>query len=378
MSSADPPPAPDYSGVAAASEKSAQLSYDMAMKQFDFYKQQYDENKEVSDVVIDKMLGSLDKSEARADEQYARYQETFQPLEDQLAQEAQDYASPEKMEKEAGKAEADVAQQMEQARQTAQQKLEQYGVDPSETRQGALDLQSRVAEAAAQASAGNQARDRVENTGRALRSEAINVGKGFPGQTAAFTGLSQQAGNQAVNTGLATTASGVQSMGSPTSWQGLGNQAVGQWGNILHQGYEDEMSGYKAEQSSSSGFGSLLGAGMGLASKFLTLEEGSEIPPTQAAPPPRQQAIPLSETGRGIPAAMSPSGGQQVDDVPAQVNGGPPAALNAGEFVVPKDVVNWKGEEWLQKEIMKARKSMTGQQGERPAQAQAIPVSAAA
>ena len=64
----------------------------------------------------------------------ARYESVFQPLEEQLAAEAQDYSTPERMEVEAGKAEADVAAQFGQARQTAQDRLESFGVDPSQIR----------------------------------------------------------------------------------------------------------------------------------------------------------------------------------------------------------------------------------------------------
>jgi hypothetical protein len=33
----------------------------------------------------------------------------------------------------------------------------------------------------------------------------------------------------------------------------------------------------------------------------------------------------------------------------------PKAAINAGEFIFPKDVVQWRGEEWMQKQVAKAR-----------------------
>ena len=45
-----------------------------------------------------------------------------------------------------------------------------------------------------------------------------------------------------------------------------------------------------------------------------------------------------------------------------------PARLNAGEFVIPEDVTRWMGEKGLQQVILKARKEMTGENGERPAQ----------
>lgn len=253
------PAPPDYGPLVAASEKSAQYSYDLAQRQQDWAEKTYADNKEVSDIVIDRALGALDKQQADADRARSRYQELFEPLEEQLAYDAETYASAERQEFEAGKAEADVAAQFEQARDTAAQRLEGYGVDPSQTRQGALDLGTRIAEAAAQSSAGNQARTQTENIGRALRSEAINVGRGYPGQIQASMGGAGAAGTQAANTGLATTASGAQTMGTGQGWQGLGNQSVAGWGNILNQGYQNQLAQFEGNQNSSSGWGSLLG-----------------------------------------------------------------------------------------------------------------------
>ena len=235
----DPPAAPDYSALAKASERSADYAYQLAKEQQAWAKEVYGENKLTSDIVIDKALGALDRQEADAARDRARYEAIYQPLEEQLAYDAENYASAEEQEYQAGRAEADVANQFEQARQTAQERLEQYGVDPSQTRAGALDLGSRLAEAAGQASAGNQTRQAVKDRGMALRSEAINVGRGYPAQIGASTAGAGAAGNQAVNTGLATTASGAQTMGTGGGWQGLGNQAIGQWGQILNAGFQN-------------------------------------------------------------------------------------------------------------------------------------------
>lgn len=346
------PAAPDYSELAAASEQSAKYSYELAKRQQDWAEKTYTENKGTSDLVIDKALGALDRQEEWAIKDRARYESVFQPLEEQLAKDAEDYSTPERQEVEAGKAEADVAAQFGQARQAAQDRLESFGVDPSQTRSGALDLGTRVAEAAAQASAGNQARTQTENIGRALRSEAINVGKGYPAQALAAQAGSSGAGNQAANTGLATTASGANTMGTGQSWQGMGNQSIGTWGNILNTGFSNQMDKYKANQESSSGWGSALGMLGGIATSFLA--EGG--------------AIPDPEEGMPIPAEASPSGGAIPDDIPAEIEGGMPARLNAGEFVVPQDVVKWLGEKGMQQVILKARKEMTGSNGERPAQ----------
>lgn len=336
------PDPPDYSQLAAASEKSAQYAYEIAKRQQDWAEKVYNENKGISDQVIGKAMDALDKQTADADLARQRYKDLYQPLEDSLVKDAQDYNSSQRQETEAGKAEADVAAQFNSARQAAQDRLEAYGVDPSQTRSGALDLGTRVAEAAAQASAGNQARDNVEKTGMALRSEAVNVGRGYPGQIATSMAGAGNSGNQAVNTGLATTASGAQTMGTGAGWQGLGNSAIGTWGDVLNTGYNNQLDAWKANQQASSGWGSALGLVGGLFTGF--------------------------EDGGIIPEEASPSGGAMTDDVPAQTDSGQPVRVNAGEFVIPEDVVKWMGEKGMQQLVMKARKEMEGGNGERPAQ----------
>lgn len=349
----DPPEAPDYSKIAAASEKSAEYSFQLGKDQLAWAKEQFAQNKEVSDAVVDAALGRQEVSDQQAASDRARYEQIFQPLEEQLAYDAENYASPARKEAAAGRAEADVAQQFQQARTSASQKLEQFGVDPSQTRQGALDLQSRVAEAAAQAGAGNTARNSLDAQQLALRSEAINVGKGYPGQIAGQYGTALNSGNQAVNSGLATTASGANTMGTGQSWQQLGNQGLGVWGGTLNQGFQNQLSSWQANQSNSSGIGSILGTGLGIATKFIPgFAEGGAVDP--GAGPPPTSAIPVP-----VPPGASPSGGAATDDVPAQ--------LTAGEFVFPRDVMQWKGAEWAQKEIMKARKAMSNGE-EAPAQ----------
>jgi len=59
--------------------------------------------------------------------------------------------------------------------------------------------------------------------------------------------------------------------------------------------------------------------------------------------------------GAFVPPQLSPTGGAVTDDVPAVTNQGARVQLNAGEFVLPKDVTAWKGKEFFQKLIDKAR-----------------------
>lgn len=351
MSSAPTPP--NYQPLFDLAQQGTNYSWLLSKDNQDLFNKTYSKNVKIGDIVIDKALGEMDKSIADSDRARARYQGIYEPLEEQQAYRAQTAANPQTWEEKAGAAEADVGAKFEQARQAAQQRLESYGVDPSQTRSAALDLGSRVAQAASSAAAGNQARQQAQEYSDQLMANAVNVGRGYPGQVLQEQQAAGQFGNQSVNVPLAVTQSGAQTLGTGPQWQQIGNQSLGTWGNLLNQSFSNQMDAWKADQDSSSGIGSVIGALGGIATAFL--EEGGAIPE-------------YAEGGRSIPDEASPTNGAIPDDVPAQIQGGPPARLNAGEFVVPKDVVGWLGEKGMQAIIMKARKEMAGGDKTRPAQ----------
>lgn len=84
-------------------------------------------------------------------------------------------------------------------------------------------------------------------------------------------------------------------------------------------------------------------------------------PPVNAMPRPQRMrgggsaGRPEPTTGGFVSHELSPSGGSQVDDVNAR--------LNAGEFVIPKDVTTWKGKEFFYKMIAQARKNRSAPNG---------------
>lgn len=63
----------------------------------------------------------------------------------------------------------------------------------------------------------------------------------------------------------------------------------------------------------------------------------------------------LPTTGGQVPQGASPSQGRQTDDIPAR--------LNAGEFVVPRDVVAHQGTKFFNDLIAKSRRLRTGMSG---------------
>lgn len=396
------PPPPDYTPIAMAAQSNATTAaandkiqqqqadqnYEMANKQLDTYNQRadqafklstdqfnwaqraYDDNKSQNQQVINANIAAQQAQYDAAKKAQDHYDQVYKPMEDALVAQARDYNSPERRALNMGKASATVAQTFDTQRQAAQQSLEQYGVDPTSTRYQALDLTYRGQKAAAQAAAANQAGDATEAQGMALMTNAVNIGRGYPSAISTSYNTGTNAGSAGVNSDLATTASGATTMGTAPQYYGLGSAALGGgnqalgignsaigagngamgnsngalsvWGNTLNNGYGNQMAQYNANQSASSGFGSILGTAAGLAPMFLA--EGGAVPHPQADVP-----IPNAQPTRGgaIPVHASPSRGHVTDDVPAM--------LNAGEFVIPRDAMQWKGEEFFQKLIQKTR-----------------------
>lgn len=402
---ASAPPPPDFGPLAQASRDAAEISAKVAREQLDWARERYDLDRELTDLVVETALDRLDQQDEAALKDRQRYEEVFQPLEDQLAEDAASYATPERGEFEAGRATADVSTQFDLMRESARQQLESYGLDPSQTRYAALDMGTRMQEAAARASAANNARLQTEATGRALRSEAVNVGRGYPGQIAGAYNTALQSGNQAVNAQLATTSTASNAMGSPVQWQGASNQAIGTWWNGLTNMYDSQVKAFQAEQSSSGGLGSALGLIGGIAGRAMMasdedvkeditpvgkLEDGQTVYRYRYKGSPTYQiGLIAQEVERRHPEAVRDVGGIKAvdyrdatedavhaedggaihDGVPIRKEHSPtrggaiddvPARLNVGEFVMPKDVVAWKGEEFFQNLISKSRGAREG------------------
>jgi hypothetical protein len=275
----------------------AKIQAQTSSDQLDWAKQQYADqaprtnafmdamvNTQNQDMAIQQQQMDLAKSnQANAAKAQQYYENTYQPIETQFASEAQGYNSPERAEQRSASAQADVATAFSGQRQAALSQLEGYGIDPSQTRYGALDLGTRISQAAAQAAAGTNARQQTEATGLALQGEAINIGRGYPGQVAQAYGTAINAGQGGVgagqgaagaggagiNAGLGTSSTYGGMMGSPATWAGLQNQSLAGATSAMNTGFNNQMAGFNANTAiaanQASGIGSLVGTGVGVA-----------------------------------------------------------------------------------------------------------------
>lgn len=274
------PAAPDYTPVAQSSLDAAKIQAQTSSDQLDWAKQQYADQAPYTNAFMKSMTdtetqdqGIATESQANAQQAQDYYKQTYQPVETQFAQTAQGYNTPARADEQSAAAQAGVGQAFSGQRQAALQSLESYGIDPSQTRYGALDLGTRISQAAAQSAAGTQSRLNTEATGLALQGEAINIGRGYPGQVAQAYGTAVNAGqgatgagNAGVGAGLNTSSTYGSLMGTPTQWSGLQNQSLAGATGAMNTGFQNQMAGFNANtaiaQNTMSGIGGLAGAGI--------------------------------------------------------------------------------------------------------------------
>lgn len=163
---------------------------------------------------------ATDRQLAIAEEQWNRYKSTYGPLEDEVIQESRDFGSEANRAKAAQEAQGAVTSSFaglrEQLRTTP-------GLDPSSTKYLNTTAKLGLAEAAQGAAAQTGARRNVDATGMALKRDALSLGKGLPGNSAAaLQGAAMTAG--ALGNTAARDAAGASAQGA----------AVGKmFGNIL-------------------------------------------------------------------------------------------------------------------------------------------------
>ena len=353
MSSPSPPPAPDYSAQIQASEQAsaadaqaAQLQYNLGEDQLTQQSKYADQSAQLGDeyyqmaqqaqqwgqdqfnqvwpyaqqylqsqASLNTLAGQnateqMDiaaQQQQDAQETYDRYMTNFAPIEDQFAQEAQNWATPARQAQASAAAGADVATAYTQQADAAQDELRSYGIDPSDPRYQATSAIMGGMKAASTAAAMTQARQQTQVTGMGLIQQAIAVGQKLPtvalGQIEAANGASQSglqtgqvggagisAANQAINTG-------VGAMGSPGTYASLsnpytslagttgslasslfsggnvamGNQvgAIGAGTSAINTGFNNQMASYQAQAAQSQALWGGLGKLAGGALSFL-------------------------------------------------------------------------------------------------------------
>jgi hypothetical protein len=334
------PKPPDLTPLANILQQQGDQAWQIGQEQLAWSREQDAKNRELLDQVLGIQMPAMENQARWAQEDRQRYEGVFQPIEDDLIRDFQEYGSPERMGVERGRAMADVASNFDAQRRNALQRLESYGVDPSMTRNAALDVGVRTAQAAAMAAAGTNATRNVEDKSRALRADALNIGRGMPSQVAQSYGQAVAAGQSGLGGANSTFGTSSGAMGSPGQWAGMGMQGMNQSGNMLSQGFSNQMQAHNANMQASqglmSGIGGLAGMAMGLADGRRPVDQAIPTTPGHIAGGPGDG----SGIDDQVPATIvNPKTGAKVMD----------ARVSTEEYIIPADVVAAKGVEFFDK-----------------------------
>lgn len=264
-----PTPDPQIGQAALMNAQLGEDWLDFAKEQFTAGNIRQEDMDALTTAVIDQQLATAEQQQDWAKEDRARYKDTFQPLEDEFIQEAKDYASPERQERLAAEAKADVMSAADQQKFISQRQMASMGLNPNSGRFQGVTRSGDLNTALASAGAQNNARNAVRDKGLALKADAINMGRGLPSQASTAAGLGLNAGNAAVGNQMQANQNfyannGVMERGFGGAMQGYANQ-----GNILSNLYGNQVQAWSAQQQANAAsaagtgqlFGSVIGAG---------------------------------------------------------------------------------------------------------------------
>jgi len=249
------PEPPNYEPLARASEEQSERAFDLSEETLAWNKEQYAMMQPYTMAFLDAQTRAAEQNQRFAEEQLQRYRSEYAPIEEQFAQRALEYNTPERAAQESAASMKDIDTEIEATRQASMANLASYGLDPSEMKMSALDLNLSVVKALAKAGAGTDARRRVAAQADALQLEAIKVGQGYPTDVAKTYATLSNTGS-GINTATKAYATGAEAMGTPVQWGQQGYKGLDTSGQMLNYGAQANQAAYNTEMA---GYNSMVG-----------------------------------------------------------------------------------------------------------------------
>ena len=220
----------------------------------------------------EQQLATQDRANEWSQEDRARWENVFKPLEDRVVETAETWDSDERQAQVAAEAKADVLGNASRQREATQRNMASMGIDPRSGRYAGVDRAAEQQTALAAAGAQNNARKQVRNQGVAMRADAANMGRGLPSQAAAVASLGLTAGNSALAGQQGANSMAMQ--GSQIMNQGFGGAMQGNTSmmNGLNTQYNSQLQAWSANRQAAAqesagfwgGVGSMAGTAAGL------------------------------------------------------------------------------------------------------------------
>lgn len=251
---------PDYSAMAAATERGVAVAEKLGNRQMDFAQRQYEEMKPLAERISNSMIAAQEQQMTQAKDYYDYNVGTFRPLEQGLVRDAQNFNTEAYRAQMAQKAAADVQQAFQGAQSQSNREMARRGINPNSG--AAISSMNANALRLASATAGAQtgARTQAEQLGYARRLDAAGLGRGLAGaSTAAYQGATG-AGSAGINTAMSAGNQYSQAFGQGAGYaMGGAQMGITGAGNILNA----QTSYANTLASQADPFASIVGMGLG-------------------------------------------------------------------------------------------------------------------
>ena len=290
------PNAPNTSAESGSSSQIGQTAQNAGGSQLNWANQQVAQNGATTQGVqgqLNPLIGQQAGAGTAASNLFQN--QTLGGLNQQL-QTAQDYGSPAGMANASANAAATTGQAYNAARLNNARQLGSYGVDPSQLKSGALNLNANLQQAGAVGNAAYNAGQQRQLTGMGLTSQALGQNLQAAGVGQGYTAGANATGSNIVGLGNQTTATGSSALSAPSQMLSTGLQGYGQSANIQNQSFQNQMANYQANQAGSNSLMSGLGSVAGMAAMAF-MADGGAIPGRGAryadgGPPQYGQMVP--------------------------------------------------------------------------------------
>jgi hypothetical protein len=254
-----PQPDPNIGLAAKQNSDIAQQQLDVAKQQLEWEKDRAKVQDPLIQKIVDQQIQSGDVNAARATEQWNTYKNLFQPVEQRMVSDANNFDSPERQARMAAEAGADTTRSYNAMQDQQARAMGRLGVNPNSGKFAALNNEMGLAQAKDTAGAMNQARRNTELQGMALRQGAAQFGRNMPNTGLAADSMALNAGNSATGNLNAGNAAHAAGLGTAAQWFGgaqAGNQSAANIGLGLYQG---QLQSAQQQQDALGGLGSLVG-----------------------------------------------------------------------------------------------------------------------
>jgi hypothetical protein len=250
---------PDYSAMAAATNRGIDVANQLGNRQMDFAQRQYEELKPLAQQVYTQQMAAQQQQMQQAQDYYNYQQQTFRPLEQGLVTQAQNYNTEGNRQQIAAQAAADAANAFQTAQGVTNREMARRGINPSSGAALMMRNQNALGLASMTAGAATNARRQAEQTGFARSLDVTGLGRGLAGASLGAYGGATSAGSTGLASAMAPGNQYSQAYGQGAAYQ-MGGAQMGLTGagNILNAQTSAYNTGINATGSM---YGSILGAG---------------------------------------------------------------------------------------------------------------------